>query len=164
MDITIRGATRRDSAACARIYNHYIAKTTVTFEETPLSEESFAERLARISARYPFLVAEADGQVVGYAYLDAFNPRTAYRLTSDLSIYLDPNATAQGIGSQLLLRIEAEAARRGLRNVISLVTEENVGSVRFHERHGFARVGRLENVGLKFGRLLDVLFLQKPLH
>ena len=163
MSTTIRKAELKDCGACVGIYNYYIENTTVTFEETPLTVEEFEARFLRITEKYPFFVAEEDGKTVGYAYLDTFNPRSAYRKTTDLSIYIDKNVVSKGLGSLLLNKIEKEAEAHGFENIISLVTEENTASVIFHEKHGFKHAGRLEKVGVKFGKELDVLFLQKRL-
>ncbi len=152
-----------DIARCAEIYNYYIENTTVTFEEAPLSAEEFGGRVARIKKEYPYFVAELDGVVVGYAYLDKYNERSAYRYTADLSVYLDKNRVAKGTGSLLYERIERAAGDMGIRNIVSLVTEENEHSKAFHTRHGFDTVGTLSKVGIKFGRWLDVVLFQKKI-
>ncbi len=152
-----------DPARCLAIYNTYILHSTATFEEEPLTLAAFTARLRRITAQYPFLVAEEDGLVLGYAYLDQYNDRSAYRYTADVSIYLDEAVTAKGIGGQLLAALEQAAAAQGLRTLVSIITEENTGSLHFHEKHGFVRKGQLDRVGLKFGRWLGVWFLQKEL-
>ena len=143
--------------------NYYIENTVITFEETPLSAEAWTDRIRRIRDSYPFLVAEEDGVIVGYAYLDSYNSRSAYRYTADLSIYLDPAVRTRGIGFRLLQAIEQEAVQRGFKSLISIITEGNLPSLRFHEKNGFLFRGRLERVGLKFGRWLDVAFYQKSL-
>lgn len=163
MSAVIRKAELKDCGACVEIYNYYIENTTVTFEKTPLTVEKFEARFLRITEKYPFFVAEEYGKTVDYAYLDTFNPRSAYRKTTDPSIYPDKNTVSRGLGSLLLDKIEKEAESRGFENIISLVTEENAASVLFHEKHRFTHAGRLEKVGVKFGKELDVLFLQKLL-
>lgn len=159
----IRAIADSDIARCAEIYNYYIENTTVTFEEAPLSEKEFGERAARIKKDYPYIVAEQDGVVVGYAYLDKYNERSAYRYTADLSVYLDKSCVAKGTGSRLYESIEAMAADIGIRSIVSLVTGENEPSVVFHKKHGFDRVGILSKVGIKFGRWLDVVLFQKKI-
>lgn len=161
--LQIRPIEDRDIAACLAIYNYYIEHTTITFEEEPLSMAAFSARVRRIRGDYPYLVAEEDGTVVGYAYLDAYNERSAYRYTADLSIYLAHDCLSRGVGSALLTAIERLAEQRGLRNIVSIITEENARSLAFHERHGYREVGRLYKSGLKFGRWLDVAFYQKIL-
>ena len=161
--INIRNATINDAAACAEIYNYYIENTTVTFEEVPLSPEAFVSRISRITETYPFLVAEGNGKILGYAYLDKFNERSAYRFTADFSIYLSYKQVRRGIGALLLSEIEKIAKETGLKNIISIITEENAASVTFHEKHGFILVGELNGVGLKFDKTLSVKYYQKTL-
>ena len=100
--LRIRPIEDRDIAACLAIYNYYIEHTTITFEEEPLSLAAFSERVRRICADYPYLIAEESGEVVGYAYLDAYNERSAYRYTADLSIYLARDSLGRGAGASLL--------------------------------------------------------------
>lgn len=123
----------------------------------------FEERLKRISSRYPFLVAEDSGAVTGYAYLDTFNTRSAYRFTADLSIYVDKSALHKNTGSSLYRELEKQAVQSGITNIISIITSENKGSIRFHKKMGFRRRGLLKNVGIKFGRRLSIVYYQKKL-
>lgn len=160
--MTIRNATAEDAAACCAIYNYYITNTCISFEERVLTSEEFKNRMERISERYPYIVA-TDGDIAGYAYLDMFHTRSAYRYTADLSIYLDPKYTHAGIGSLLYAEIEKQAVSRGIKNIISLITANNDASVKFHEKHGFKQVGELVNVGFKHGKRLSVKYYQKEL-
>ena len=109
------------------------------------------------------MIAEESGEVVGYAYLDAYNERSAYRYTADLSIYLARDSLGRGAGASLLAAVERLAEQQGLRNLVAIVTEENEHSLSFHVRHGYREVGRLYKSGFKFGRWLDAVFLQKVL-
>ena len=159
----IRHIEKNDIAKCLEIYNYYIKNTTVTFEETPLDLSRFSERVGKISEKYPFLVAEENGSIIGYAYFDVFNARSAYRHTADLSIYLDCSFISGGVGSKLYKELEKLAPEYAINNIISIITAENEKSIAFHEKNGFALKGRLENVGVKFSRNLSVLFYQKTL-
>ncbi len=159
----IRDIKSGDVGAVTEIYNYYILNSTATFEEEPLSVADFDKRVGRISAKYPFLVAEDGGKIIGYAYVCEFNERSAYRFTADLSIYTDKNSRHIGIGGKLLEKIEKKAAAQGIKSLISLITGENLASVKFHENHGFKRCGTLNSVGVKFGRELDVFYYQKEL-
>lgn len=161
--LIIRPIDAPDIPACLAIYNEYIRNSTITFEETPLTESLFQARVSRITTVYPYLVAVDRDRVVGYAYLDQYNERSAYRFTADLSIYLDSRFAGRGIGSRLLEAIEAEAHALGLRNIISIITEGNQASRDFHEKHGYRFCGRLERVGYKLGRWLGVDFYQHAL-
>ena len=162
-EITVRAAEERDVPACLRIYNYYILNTAVSFEEQPLTAEAFADRLRRISASYPYLVAERAGRVVGYAYLDRYGERSAYRFTADLSVYVDRDCLASGVGAALLERIEALGRAQGLRSIISVITGSNARILAFHQKHGFRQAGRIMDAGYKFGGWLDVEFWQKLL-
>ena len=161
--LCIRPLEQRDIPACVEIYNYYIENTTVTFEETALREADFLARALRIQKTYPYLVAEKDGAVVGYAYLDAYHERSAYRYTADLSIYLAHDGLRRGIGSALLEKIEGMGRAMGLHSIVAIITEENGRSLAFHARHGYREVGRLYKSGYKFDRWLDVAFCQKML-
>lgn len=161
--LCIRSLEQRDIPACVEIYNYYIENTTVTFEETALREADFSARAQRIQKTYPYLVAEKDGMVVGYAYLDAYHERSAYRYTADLSIYLAYDGLGQGVGSALLEKIEGMGRAMGLHSIVAIITEENERSLAFHGRHGYREVGRLYKSGYKFDRWLDVAFCQKML-
>ena len=163
MAVNIRNLKQTDIAQCLEIYNYYIESSTATFEEEKLSLNEFSERLKRIAAEFPFFVAEENGKISGYAYLDHYNTRSAYRYTADLSIYLARNAVSRGTGGMLLEAVESAGAKRGIKNIISLVTEENEVSCRFHEKHGFEKMGKLESVGFKFGKWLGVYFYQKQI-
>lgn len=159
----IRIVNSRDVEQILDIYNKYISTSTATFEEAPLTLGIFAERVNRIAKSYPFLVAEENGKIVGYAYLDKFNERSAYRITADLSIYLDPDFTGHGLGRKLLSELESMGKKIGITQIISLVTDENAVSRAFHLACGFREAGTLENVGIKFGRKLGVTYFQKSL-
>lgn len=152
----IRLAERADVPAMLEIYAPYVRETTVTFEYATPSAEEFAGRFDRISARYPWLVWEASGRILGYAYADAAFSRAAYAWDADLSIYLDWNARGRAIGGRLYGCLEEILCRCGYHNLYALITGENEASVRFHERRGYALLGTLRESGWKFGRWLDV--------
>lgn len=153
-----------DIGACCDIYNYYVKNTCFTLEEEEVSHGDFAARAAAICKRYPYLVARNDaGKITGYAYLDTFNPRSAYRRTADLSIYVSPDHLHEHIGSILLDAIEREAEKYGITTLISIITSENTASVRFHEKHGFVREGTVHDVAIKFGKKLSVDFFRKSL-
>ena len=150
-----------DIEQCLAIYNWYIENTVVTFEETKLSLEAFQQRIHQICQKYPFLVLEEDHKIVGYAYLDTFNSRSAYQWTVDLSIYLDHTSRAKGYGSKLMQAILQEASQKGYHNVVSIVTEGNTSSEHIHKKFGFAKEGFLENVGYKHDTWLGVTYFVK---
>lgn len=162
--VTLSPIAPEDIAACTEIYNYYIENTCITLEEEPITPEEFGERAARITKDYPYIVAhDGAGKPVGYAYLDVFNPRSAYRRTADLSIYVDRSCRRGGVGQKLYTQIERLSRERGIENFISIITSENEGSLRFHRKNGFTEVGVMHAVAFKFGKYLDVSFFQKRL-
>lgn len=161
--MTIRPLIPTDVKQILDVYNGYILTSTATFEETPLNLETFAARVKRITDSYPFLVAEENGKIAGYAYLDRFNERSAYRKTADLSIYLDPDFKGKGLGRKLLAELENAGEKIGITQIVSLVTEENTVSRAFHLACGFREVGTLTEVGEKFGKKLGVTYFQKSI-
>ncbi|SMF13522.1 phosphinothricin acetyltransferase [Cellulosimicrobium cellulans J34] len=165
MSLTLRTATPADMAGVARIYDHYVATSTATFELTPPGEAVWAEKLAALQGSgWPFLVADLDGAVAGFAYVGPWRPRPAYAHTVEDTIYLDPAATGRGIGTRLLDQVLTGAAAAGAREVIAVVADgDTAASLALHRRAGFIDAGRLERVGRKFDRWLGTSLLQKTL-
>ena len=162
--VTLAPIAPEDIAACTELYNYYIENTCITLEEEPVTPEEFGARAARITKDYPYIVArDGAGKPVGFAYLDVFNPRSAYRCTADLSIYVDRACRGSGVGQKLYAEIERLGRERGIENLISIITSDNEGSLRFHRKNGFMEIGVMPAVAFKFGKYLDVSFFQKPL-
>ena len=159
----IRELVEEDIASCLGIYNHYIENTCFTLEEEPLSLDAFTARAKRIKSKYPFLVKEEAGEILGYCYLDFFHERSAYKRTVDLSIYVSKDRLHEGIGQELLANIETKAKERGYKNLISIVTSENPVSLSFHLRNGFLLEGTLHEVAYKMGKNIDTYYLRKPM-
>lgn len=163
---SIRPVRKEDTVAIAVIYNHYITQTVITFEEDPVSADEISRRVEEKTHKgFPWLVAEVDGNVVGYAYAGPWNPRSAYRQTVEVSIYLDPGATARGLGTCLYARLfhSLREMNRGFRVVIGGITLPNPASQALHEKFGFRQVACFRNVGFKFGQWLDVGYWQAEL-
>lgn len=152
----IRRATQADVPVILAIYAPYIRESTITFEYEVPSLADFQERFDRIASRYPWLVWEEEGRILGYAYADAAFVRAAYAWDADMSIYLDRNARGRGIGSKLYGCLETILRNGGYHNLFALITGENAASVRFHEQRGYVRLGTMPKCGWKFGRWLDV--------
>lgn len=161
--VTLADISPADEKTCAEIYNYYIENTVVTLEETPLSLEEFSDRVKRIKESFPYIVAKRGDEVLGYAYLDKFNPRSAYRITADLSIYVSKDHRGEHIGSMLYAEIEKRAKEMKFENIVSLVTGENESSIAFHLSRGFNIAGKLEKVAFKFGRYQNLIYLIKAL-
>jgi phosphinothricin acetyltransferase len=165
MTPAIRAARAADLPAIQAIYAEHVLRGTATFEEQPPELAEIARRHAEVTrAGLPWLVAEADGRVVGYAYAGLYRARSAYRFTLEDSIYLEPRATGRGIGRLLLGRLIDEATAAGARQLLAVIGDSaNQASVVLHARAGFAHVGTLVSVGFKFGRWLDTVLMQLPL-
>jgi phosphinothricin acetyltransferase len=161
--ISIRRATVNDVDAIREIYNEAVLTTTATFDIEP---KSLDDRLAWFAAhdeRHPILVAEVDGSVVGWASLNVWNARAAYRDTAETSFYVEAKFRGQGVGRKLKQATIDEAVRLGYRSLIAGVAEGSDASLHLNQSFGFQIVGTFRDVGEKFGKLLDVTYLQKML-
>ena len=160
--MNIRLARSGDSAALLRIYAQYI-DTPVTFEYTLPSENEFAARIGTISAEYPYLVSEEDGETLGYAYAHRQAEREAYQWNAELSVYLDPASTSRGIGARLYRMLLDILLLQGVRTAYALVTLPNRKSERLHASLGFQRLTIQRKAGFKGGRWHDVAWYTKAL-
>ncbi len=143
--------------AITSIYAYHVLHGTASFETEPPSLDEMRRRRAELLANsFPYLTAEADGDIAGYAYASAYRPRAAYRDTVENSVYVRPDLIGRGIGTLLLRALIAECEARGLRQMVAVVGDSaNVASVRLHEALGFRLVGVLRAVGFKHGKWLD---------
>ncbi len=157
----IRSVKEEDIGALTALYNYYIENTTFTLELQALSVEEFRGRVKKIIECFPYLVYEENGELLGYAYLNEFNPRGGYRFTADLSLYVAPSARGRGIGKALYEAIEPKAKEMGLCNIVSLITAENEASLAFHDALGFERVAKIEDIAHKFGRWIGLCYCIK---
>jgi phosphinothricin acetyltransferase len=163
--LELRTANQADLPAITRIYEHAVLHGTATFELVPPDLAEMTRRFnALVDGDYPYFVAALDGRVVGYAYAGAYRPRPAYRFTVEDSIYLDPIIHRRGVGLQLLQRLILECEARGYRQMIAVIGDSvNAGSIGVHSRTGFKLIGTHPDVGLKFGRWLDTVMMQRDL-
>jgi L-amino acid N-acyltransferase YncA len=161
----VRPATARDLDAIAGIFAHYVTTSVITFEESPPTATHWQQQLARLAERrLPFLVADVAGTVAGYAYASPWRPKPAYRHTVEDSVYLAPGRRGQGLGRLLLDALLAACAAAGARQVIAVIADTGSdASAALHRRLGFAEVGKLPQVGFKFGRWVDTALMQKDL-
>lgn len=161
---TIRAAEPADAAGIAAIYNHFIEHTVVTFEEEPVSAEEIGRRMEDVrSASLPWLVAEQAGRIVGYAYATKWRARSAYRFSTEVTVYLDPAASGRGIGSAVYDALFSLLRARGLHVVIGGIALPNDASVALHEKFGMKKVAHFAEVGFKFGKWVDVGFWEGTL-
>jgi len=152
----IRPANKGDVARMLEIYSPYVTDTAISFEYAPPSLAEFEARFERISARYPWIGWEEDGRVIGYAYGDRAFERAAYAWDADVSIYVDMNERARGIGRALYDCLEGMLKDLGYCNLYALITSDNLPSCRFHEKRGYVLEGVLRRSGYKFGKWHDV--------
>lgn len=162
----IRPASMADSAALAAIYGHHVLHGFGTFEGIAPSAEEMQRRVAAVLGYdLPYLVAEIDGGVAGFAYTSAFRTRAAYRYTVEDSVYIAPDRLGQGIGKALLLRIIEACEALGLRQMVAMIGDSaNAGSIGVHRSCGFELSGVLKGLGFKAGRWVDVVTMQRELN
>jgi len=158
----IRPATRNDAESIARIYNHYILNTIITFEEEAVSVDDMADRIDEIqSAPLPWLVIEQDGIIAGYAYASKWKGRCAYRYSAESTIYLADGYIGQGLGYRLYEALLLQLQAGGYHAVIGSISMPNPSSIALHEKFGMSQVAHFREVGWKFGRWIDVGYWQK---
>ena len=162
---TIRPATPADIPAITRIYSHAVEHGTASFELAPPDEAEMARRMNELIANgFPYLAAELDGVLVGYAYAALYRIRPAYRSTVENSVYVARETQGRGIGRALLAALIEAATARGFRQMIAVIGDsEQTASIALHAALGFAYIGTLPNVGFKFGRWLDTVLMQRAL-
>ncbi|WP_426956216.1 N-acetyltransferase family protein [Muricoccus radiodurans] len=161
----IRDARPDDAPAIAAIYAHHVLHGTGTFEEEPPGAAEVAARIAKVTgAGHAWLVAEEEGEILGYAYYAPYHLRSAYRFTAEDSIYVREDVRGQGVGKALVAELLARAEAAGFRQMLAVIGDsENIGSIGLHLSLGFRQVGVLRAAGLKFGRWVDVVTMQKAL-
>jgi phosphinothricin acetyltransferase len=162
--LTVRDAIESDLPAVLAIYNDVVATTTAVYRDDPATLD---DRLAwwrdRVAQRYPVLVAVAGDQVVGFASFGDFRAWPGYRFTVEHSVHVRDDWRGRGVGHALMVPLLDRARALGKHVMVAGVDADNAGSIRFHERLGFERAGHLRQVGFKFGRRLDLVFLQRIL-
>jgi len=163
--VSVRSATPADVPAITRIYAHAVKHGTASFELDPPDEAEMARRQRTLlDGGYPYIIAEIDGALAGYAYAGPYRPRPAYRFSVEDSIYIDPNAQRRGVGRALLEHLIEECERRGFRQMIAVIGDSaQIASIELHRALGFRMIGAVQNVGYKFGRWLDSVNMQRPL-
>ena len=160
----IRLATQADIPAILDIYGPYILNTAISFEYSVPTLEEFTLRFRSITAQFPWLVWEEKGKVLGYAYGSLPFGREAYRWCASGSIYLAPEAQGKGIGRKLYNALEAVLTAQGYRKIYAIITSDNPGSLRFHEKLGYRFVGEFPDCGVKFSKLYSVVWMEKTLN
>ena len=153
-----------DASAIARIYNHYVLNTVITFEEEVISSGEMAHRIEEAhSASLPWLVAEREATILGYAYATKWRVRRGYRFSTEVTVYVDSTCPRLGIGSRLYAELMPALEKRGIHTAMGGIALPNEASVAFHEKFGFSKVAHFKEVGFKFGRWIDVGYWQRNL-
>lgn len=167
--MTIRSASPDDASALLEIYRPYVERTAVTFDYEVPTLAQFRERMENIMVKYPYLVAEEEGEPVGYAFAGPLSRRAAYQWSAETSIYVRQDFRRKGCGRGLYESLEEACRRGGIRNLYACVTfptaddDEHISpdSIRFHESMGFRTIGHFTKCGFKFGRWYDVIWMEK---
>ncbi len=167
--VTIRNVKISDAQNLLEIYAHYVKNTAITFEYDVPSVSEFESRIKHITAKYPYLAAEKDGRIVGYAYAGVFKDRAAYDRSVEVTIYLDASAQGQGIGRALYQQLETALKEKGITNLYACIgvpsdkADEylDFNSMQFHEHLGYTLAGTFHKCGYKFGRWYDMVWLEK---
>ena len=166
--VTVRSARLEDAGRILEIYEYYVLHTAITFEYDVPTPEEFRSRMQRTMMRYPYLVAEKDGVIMGYAYAGAFVGRAAYDWSVETTIYLARNAQKRGIGRMLYQALENELRRMGIHNLYACIaypqTEDEYltkNSAQFHAHLGYSTVGTFHSCGYKFDRWYDMVWMEK---
>jgi phosphinothricin acetyltransferase len=162
--MNVRFAHPDDARGIVELYNHYVLATAITFEEQALEESALATRLRDIqSAGLPYLVAEIDDQLVGFAYASRWNARSAYRYSAESTVYVAHDCHAKRVGSTLYEVLLGRLKELGYHTVLAGIGHPNEASVRLHERFGFVKTALFREVGFKFGQWHDVGYWQRQL-
>ena len=167
-NIVIRSASVNDAEALLNIYAYYVENTAITFEYKVPTVEEFQQRIANTLKKYPYLVAEKEGTILGYAYAGVFKDRAAYDWSAEVTIYLSHNATKCGIGRKLYEALETEMKKRGFLNLYACIgypVEEDEyltkNSAQFHAHLGYRFVGEFHQCGYKFERWYNMIWMEK---
>lgn len=157
----IRKVKQSDSSEIARIYNHYIKNTIITFEEQEVSQDDISNRIENVlSEPLPWIVAESENNIAGYAYATKWKARSAYRFSVESTVYIDQNSVGKGIGSLLYKELLLKLKDSGIHVVIGGIALPNPSSIALHEKFGFKKVAQFKEVGIKFSKWIDVGYWQ----
>ena len=163
-DVMIRMAQGSDADAIAQIYAYHVLNGTASFDIVPRTSVETEQKIADILSKgWPFLIAERDNRILGYAYATVFRDRPAYGFTCEDSIYVDPDFVGQGVGAKLLRALMVQATQCGFRQMVAVIGGAEPASVKLHSKLGFTQSGRMRSVGRKFGRWLDSVYMQAEL-
>jgi L-amino acid N-acyltransferase YncA len=152
----LRDCTASDAEAICAIYNRYVEQTVITFEEALVPDSEMARRITEVTDRFPWLVWEQDGRILGYAYAASWKARSAYRHSVETTVYLNSDATGRGIGTSLYKALLDRLRSLDIRCAVGGIALPNTASIALHEKLGFVKIGQFHEIGLKFGQWVDV--------
>lgn len=163
-DFSIRDAQINDIDAILKIYSRSVIEETASWEYFAPSKEEMIARFENISAKYPYLVANIDDEIIGYAYASLFRGREGWRFACENSVYVSPEYQGRGIAKQLMKQLCDKCAQIGLKTMMAVIGDsENQASIALHKSLGFTVVGTIPKVGFKFDKWLDSVIMQKSL-
>ena len=154
--MNIRNAKSTDSEKIADIYNYYVENTHHSFEIEPVTAAEIQARISAIIETYPYLIAEENGEVIAYAFASCYKPRSAYKKSVEVSVYVKNDLKQKKIGTKLYARLFDELSKMDVHAVIAGISLPNEASVKLHERFGMEKVAHFREVGFKLGRWIDV--------
>lgn len=159
--MNIRPVKMEDAASLCSIYNYYVNETVITFEEETVSIEDMASRIKKITATHPWVVMEHDGEIVAYAYASPWRVRSAYRFSSELTVYVHKNNRKKGLGKNIYQSLIDTMEKRGSHCLYGVIALPNESSTALHESLGFVKCGHFHEVGFKFDKWIDVGYWEK---
>ncbi len=161
--MTIRSARVSDAKDLLSIYAPYVEKTAITFEYTVPSLSDFEHRISHTLTKYPYLVYEEEGHILGYAYASTYKDRAAYDWSCEVSIYIAEEARGRHIGTKLYDALESHLQAKGICNLLACITYPNDPSVQFHSQRGYQQVAHFKKIGYKGDKWHDIIWMQKRL-
>lgn len=163
MKVTFKPIEKADLPAVTAIYNYYVENSTATFHLQPVTVQEMETTLQLNHPLYRSFVVLYDGVICGFCYLGQFRKKEAYDISAEVTLYIQHDFTGKKIGVEVLTFMENIAKELGLKNLVGVITSENSGSLKLFDRSGYFKCGHLKNIGIKFGRALDVISYQKEL-
>ncbi len=159
----IRSVTIADAKDLCEIYNYYVLNTHINFEEEAVSLDDMQQRIITITGKFPWIVYEENGNILGYAYASEWKPRSSYRFSVESTVYMKHGVTGKGIGAQLYQALLEKISGSNIHAVIGGIAQPNDASIALHEKFGFEKVAHFKEVGYKFGKWIDVAYWEKIL-
>jgi len=163
MQVEFNLITKHNIDAALAIYNWYVVNTTATFHLAPIAKNDLEEMLSLGNIKYPSFVILVNQKVEGFCYLSPFRNKEAYDASAEITLYLNSVITRKGIGKTTLEHLEKVAKKLQIKNLIGVITAENTASVELFKKLQYSKVGHLKNIGVKFGKPLDVVSFQKEI-